>query len=94
MQKIIGVNEYVENSLLVTCSDNPLIYVFKNLGKEEVVQIQTKIDQKYWVEKMPGFDEVNYPFILCAGRNEIWIANINTKVVKNLINASSTPVLT
>ena len=57
--------------------------------------IPAKHEDKYWVEKMPGFHIEKYPFIVCAGKNEIWILNINSKAktIKNLIMASSYPKL-
>ena len=42
---------------------------------------------------MPGFNKDSYPFILCAGKAEIWISNLKTRNVWNLINASSAPIL-
>ena len=47
--------------------------------------------EKTWIEPIPDFDLEKYPFVLCAGRAEIWIANVKTGTVQTFLTCSSQP---
>ena len=43
---------------------------------------------KYWIRELPGFNEVDFPFIICSGWETFNLININDFHMETLVKAS------
>ena len=44
---------------------------------------------KYWIRELPGFNEVDFPFIICSGWETFNLINVNDFHMEPLVKASS-----
>ena len=43
----------------------------------------------HWIAPIPDFDLETYPYILCSGNSEIWIANVKESKMYTLITGTT-----
>ena len=58
---------------------------------KEIEGTETPNDNKNYIERIPGFDEETYPFLICAGRVETWLINVKNLKAQTLFTKSSMP---
>ena len=44
---------------------------------------------KFWIKKVPGYDNEKFPFLICSGINSFNLINVKTCKTETLIQASS-----
>ena len=57
----------------------------------EIQGAETPNDMKVSIEIVPGFHEDKFPFLVCTGRVETWLVNVNTLKAQTLFTKSSLP---
>ena len=41
---------------------------------------------KYWIETLPGFNEENFPFVICSGWESFNLINVNEMTMQEFVN--------
>ena len=72
--------EFAENKILVTVQDGTHILLIANWEVITVIKDPSNGNwQKYWIQKMPGFDEETFPFCITQGAQSFNLINVKLK---------------
>ena len=81
--------QYGKDKILVFVRERDLI-IIHNWKVVRVIEEEDESNtNKYWMRPIPGFHEIDFPFIICNGWNHFSIINVRDYKIEPLINASS-----
>ena len=86
--------EYAPDCLVVSFNGTKTLFkVSEQLTKIEPIDASEcdLNENKFFIAPMPGFDVINFPFLVCTGKSQTCLINVETKKAQILFVESSKP---
>ena len=75
-EKVEAIFEYSHDKLIMSLYPTDIIIAHNFKVVKIIYKIQPGNFNKHWIVPLPGFDEVEFPFLLCSGRQNFTLINV------------------
>lgn len=84
-----GICEYAPNRMAIYARPAHLFIVHDWQVIRRIEDADAKNQNKYAIERMPGFDDVTFPFLVCSGESSFNLFSIKDYYMEPLVNAAT-----
>ena len=86
-EKVEAIFEYSPDKLVMSVYPTDIIIVHNFKVVKIIYKIELGNFNKHWIAPLPGFDEISFPFLLCSGRQNFTLINVEKYKMMKLIQA-------
>ena len=87
-ENVASLIEYGSNKMLVHVSTRDFLIIHNWQVITKIKEYNDGNTNKYWIREIPGFNENDFPFIICNGWETFNLINVRDLHMEPLIKAS------